>query len=88
MGTDAEQTRRLGRVRAAMAAAGIDGLLAFAPGWRRENVRYLTDARVRGSFALAYLPASGDLAAFGIPGGREAFDGGWAEDVRPLDLPR
>ena len=36
---EAERSLRLGRVRAAMRAAGLDALLAFAPAWRRENVR-------------------------------------------------
>ena len=32
---------RLARVCEAMREAELDGILAFAPGWRRENVRYL-----------------------------------------------
>ncbi|MGH3299343.1 MAG: aminopeptidase P family N-terminal domain-containing protein, partial [Trebonia sp.] len=55
---------RLSRVREAMKKADLDGILAFAPGWRRENVRYLTGALFRGAFAFAYLPADGPVTAF------------------------
>jgi Xaa-Pro dipeptidase len=59
-----ERDWRYARLRVAMADDGLEGLLAFAPGWRRENVRYLTGAPVRGSVALAYLPEDGDAIAF------------------------
>ena len=52
------------RLRQAMRAASLDALLAFAPAWRREHVRYLTGARARASFAFAHLPAEGEPAAF------------------------
>src|SRR6202042_3374450 len=55
---------RIQRVRDAMDQAQLDGILAFAPGWRRENVRYLTGAALRGAFAFGYLPARGPAAAF------------------------
>ncbi|NNN19381.1 MAG: aminopeptidase P family protein [Acidimicrobiaceae bacterium] len=55
---------RLSRVRHAMDVAGLDGILMFAPGWRRENVRYLTGALFRGAFAFAYLPKVGEPTAF------------------------
>lgn len=85
-----ERDWRYARIRQAMAGANLDGLLAFAPGWRRENVRYLTGAAVRGSFALAYLPAVGEPAAFAPwPDDREAIQNeGWIGDVRPLELPQ
>ena len=60
----AEQELRYSRVRRAMAEQGIDVLLAYGPGWRRENVRYLSDARVAGSAALVLLPATGEPVAF------------------------
>jgi Xaa-Pro dipeptidase len=80
---------RLARVRDAMKKADLDGLLAFAPGWRRENVRYLTGALFRGAFAFAYLPADGPVTAFlGNPADAQAVrQAGWVDDVRTVDLP-
>ena len=81
---------RYTRIRQAMARLELDGVLAFGPGWRRENVRYLAGCPVRGSFALAYLPAVGEPVAFAAwPEDRRAIQRtGWIGDVRPLDLPR
>jgi Xaa-Pro dipeptidase len=84
----AEQSLRYSRVRAAMAEQGIDVLLAHGPGWRRENIRYLTDARVAGSAVLVLLPATGEPVAFST---RRADLGviaqrGWVTDVAPLDV--
>src|ERR1700761_2011216 len=80
---------RLARIREAMKQADLDGVLAFAPGWRRENVRYLTGALFRGAFAFAYLPADGPVTAFlGNPADAQAVrQAGWVEDVRTVDLP-
>ena len=80
---------RLSRVREAMKKADLDGILAFAPGWRRENVRYLTGALFRGAFAFAYLPADGPVTAFlGSRADEQAVrQAGWVEDVRTVDLP-
>ena len=80
---------RRARVRAAMQRDGLDGLLAFAPGWRRENVRYLTGALFRGAFAFAYLPADGQVTAFlGNAADEQAVrQTGWVDDVRTVDLP-
>jgi Xaa-Pro aminopeptidase len=61
-----EQQLRYARVRAAMAEQGLDVILAYAPGWRRENLRYLADARVAGSAALVLLPATGEPSAFSV----------------------
>lgn len=81
-----ERDWRWGRVRERMAGAGIDGLLAYAPGWRREDLRYLADAHLRGSFALLYLPLEGDATAFALPADIDAFAAaGWVADVRELD---
>lgn len=84
-----ERDWRINRTRGAMEKAEMDGFLAFAPGWRRENVRYLTGAALRGSFALAYLPAAGKPTAFaGTAEDEQAIrDQGWVEDVRPLVFP-
>ena len=63
----AERSLRLRRVRAAMAAAGLDSLLAFAPAWRRENVRYFTDTMLAGAASLVLLTATdadGSCCAF------------------------
>ncbi|HVV17949.1 MAG TPA: M24 family metallopeptidase, partial [Pseudonocardiaceae bacterium] len=83
----AELDLRHGKVRDAMAAQGLDAVVAFGPGWRRENVRYFTDARTAGSATFVVFPASGDPTAFttrraDLP----AIAGrGWVTDVRLLD---
>ncbi|OLT18715.1 hypothetical protein BJF78_01120 [Pseudonocardia sp. CNS-139] len=83
-----EQDLRYSRVRAAMAEQGLDVLLAYGPGWRRENVRYLTDARVTGAAALVLVPAAGEPVAFST---RPADLGvvarrGWVTDVAGFAL--
>jgi Xaa-Pro aminopeptidase len=84
--TLAERDWRWNRVHAAMDDAGLDGILAYAPGWRREDLRYLADAQLRGSFALLYLPRDGQATAFTLPADRDAVAGaGWVQDVRGLD---
>jgi Xaa-Pro aminopeptidase len=86
----AERDRRYARLRAAMAEQELDALLAFAPGWRRENVRYLTGAPLLSAAAFAYLPADGDPAAFvARPGDAAAIAAaGAVDDVRSLALPQ
>jgi Xaa-Pro dipeptidase len=83
----AERDLRLRRVRAAMAADGLDALLAFAPAWRRENVRYFTDAPVAGTATFALVPAVGEVAAFSTRAadlhGIHAC--GWVGDAQALD---
>jgi Xaa-Pro dipeptidase len=82
----AERDWRWGRVRSRMVDAGLDGLLAYAPGWRREDLRYLADVQLHGSFAFMYLPLEGEATAFVLPTDRAAFaDSGWVQDVRELD---
>lgn len=80
---------RRARVRDAVAKAGLDGLLAFAPGWRRENVRYLTGSLFRGAFAFAWLPADGPpVAFFGSRADEQAVrQVGWVSDVQVLPFP-
>lgn len=81
-----ERDWRWGRARSRMADAGMDGLLAYAPGWRREDLRYLADVQLRGSFAFLYLPFEGEATAFVLPSDRDAFaDAGWVQDVRDLE---
>ena len=85
----AEQAHRYCRLRAAMDEQGLDVVIAFAPGWRRENVRYLSDAPVGGSLALVVLPADGEPSAFST---RASDLGairsrGWVTDVQLLDFP-
>jgi Xaa-Pro aminopeptidase len=84
-----ERDWRITRIRHAMAKAEMEGLLAFGPGWRRENVRYLTGAALYNSFALAYLPAVGAPAAFAYSvQDQQAIEAyGWVADVRLMDLP-
>lgn len=83
----AERDLRLRRVRAAMAADGLDALLAFAPAWRRENVRYFTDAPVAGTATFALVPAVGEVVAFSTRAadlhGIQAR--GWVGDAQALD---
>lgn len=57
-GDAAERSLRLRRVRASMAVAGLDALLAFAPAWRRENVRYFTDVPLAGTASFVLLTAA------------------------------
>ncbi|MCS7172364.1 MAG: Xaa-Pro peptidase family protein [Armatimonadetes bacterium] len=84
-----ERDWRIRRIRAAMAEAGLEGLLLWGPAWRRENVRYLTGARIRGGFSAVYLPAVGEPAAFvSREEDRSAVEqAGWVQDVRPLGFP-
>jgi Xaa-Pro dipeptidase len=85
----AERDRRYARLRAAMAEQRLDALLAFAPAWRRDNVRYLTGAPLCSAAGVAYLPAAGDPAAFVIrPADAAAIRAaGAVDDVRSLALP-
>jgi Xaa-Pro aminopeptidase len=55
---------RQAKVRAAMAERGLSAVLAFGPAWRRENVRYFTDAAVTGSATFVLFPADEDATAF------------------------
>jgi Xaa-Pro aminopeptidase len=84
-----EAQLRAHRLRAALADANLDGLLAFAPAWRRENVRYLTAAPLTSSLAFAYLPGTGRAAAF-VDAASDAAAiqaAGFVDDVRPLARP-
>jgi Xaa-Pro dipeptidase len=87
-GEAAERALRHRKVRAAMAAQGLDALIAYGPGWRRENIRYFTDARLTGSSSLVLFPASGEVAAFStrrsdLP---ELAGRGWAGHAEVLDV--
>lgn len=68
--TDAEKVSkteldwRHERIRSGMSEQQLDGLIVYAPAWRRENIRYLAGASVTSSMAIAYLPFSGEAAAF------------------------
>jgi Xaa-Pro aminopeptidase len=73
-----------------MAAAGLDGLLAYGPPHRRENVRYLCGAGLHSPFTFVYLPLDGDPVAFVDASADVAaiWSAGFVEDVRPLpELP-
>ncbi|GHJ34414.1 Xaa-Pro peptidase family protein [Streptomyces sp. TS71-3] len=87
----AERALRHQKVRDAMAEEGLDALIAFAPGWRRENVRYFTDARLTGTASFVLFPASGsasaEVCAFStrradLPALRAA---GWVDHAAVLD---
>ncbi|MCM3805667.1 putative peptidase YqhT [Streptomyces malaysiensis] len=71
-----------------MAENGLDAVLAYGPGWRRENVRYFADARVTGSSSFVLFPASGEVAAFStrrsdLP---ELRRRGWVDSADTLDV--
>ncbi len=85
----AEMQWRAGRIRSALATAGLDALIAFAPAWRRENVRYLTDAALDSSAAFAYLPLSGPATAFtcSAADARAVKLAGFVSDVRSIAFP-
>lgn len=59
-----ERERRYGHLADAMGVAGLDAVLAFGPGWRRENVRYLTDAPVQGAASFVLVPIDAAPSAF------------------------
>jgi Xaa-Pro aminopeptidase len=82
-----ERDDRYRRVREAMSEAGLDLLLAFAPGWRRENVRYLAGAPVAAAAAMVALPAAGEPIAFTSRSRDLATitDRGWVEHAHLLD---
>jgi Xaa-Pro aminopeptidase len=84
----AEFAHRGTRVREQMRREGLDAILAFGPGWRRENVRYFTDTLLSGAAAFALFPARGDAAAFST---RRAdlpaiAARGWITDTHLLDV--
>jgi Xaa-Pro dipeptidase len=84
-----EKQWRYARLREEMAKREIAGLLAYAPAWRRENVRYLTNAPLRSKYSFAYLPIEGEATAFVLSPEDEAavIRAGFTQDVRPLSLP-
>ena len=84
-----EQQLRHRKLRAAMADQGIDVLLAYGPGWRRENVRYLSDTAVSGSAAMVMLPPAGDAIAFSTRKSdlSAMVDKGWVDAAYLLELP-
>jgi Xaa-Pro aminopeptidase len=84
----AERALRHGKVRAAMADDGLDVVIAYGPGWRRENVRYFADARLTGSSTFVVFPASGEVSAFStrrsdLP---ELARRGWVDSAAELDV--
>lgn len=84
-----EKQLRYARLREEMEKQGIAGLLAYAPAWRRENVRYLTNAPLQSKYSFAYLPIEGEATAFVLSQEDEAaiIRAGFTQDVRPLSLP-
>lgn len=84
----AEMQWRSGRIRNALRSADMDALIIFAPGWRRENVRYLTDASLESNAAFVYLPLSGVATAFvcSESDAHAVRKAGFIEDVRAISL--
>jgi Xaa-Pro dipeptidase len=60
----AELSLRHAKLRAAMDEQDLDTLIAYAPAWRRENVRYLTDTSLGGTSSFAVLPRDGEPTAY------------------------
>lgn len=84
-----EMQWRSTRIRTALAEAGLEALIVFAPAWRRENVRYLTDASLESNVTVAYLPSAGAATAF-VCSDADALavkNAGFVSDVRPLAFP-
>jgi len=86
---DAERELRHQKLRTAMADSDLDAVLAYAPAWRRENVRYLTDTSVGGAASFALLPLEGEASAFStrladIAPLRRA---GWVDGAQFIALP-
>jgi Xaa-Pro aminopeptidase len=69
-----------------MAADGLDALLAFAPAWRRENVRYFTDTPLAGTASFVLLTPAGGCCAFSTrQADLDTITGrGWVTDAEPL----
>ncbi|MDR2215202.1 MAG: Xaa-Pro peptidase family protein [Nevskiaceae bacterium] len=80
---------RCQRIRKALAANDLEALLIFSPAWRRENVRYLSDAALEASAAFAYLPSSGAVTAFACSNEDELSlrKSGFVSDIRLIDFP-
>jgi Xaa-Pro aminopeptidase len=84
----AEMQWRSARIRNALAAAKLDALIVFSPAWRRENIRYLTDAALESNAAFAYLPPTGVPTAFvcSQTDAHAVRRAGFVEDVRNTSL--
>jgi Xaa-Pro dipeptidase len=67
----------------------MDAFIAFAPAWRRENIRYLTDTALDANAAFAYVPGAGPVTAFPCsPEDAHALKAtGFVEDIRRIDFP-
>lgn len=84
-----ERALRQGKVRAAMAAQGLDAVLAYAPAWRRENLRYLTDTSVGGAASFALLPIEAEPTAYTtrVADLAPLRRTGWVSDAQHIALP-
>lgn len=84
-----ERGLRHRKLRTAMAEQGLDAVLAYAPAWRRENVRYLTDTSVGGAASFALLPLDGEPLAFSTRLGdiTPLRRSGWVTDAALIALP-
>ncbi len=85
----AERALRHTKLRAAMADQGLDAILAYAPAWRRENVRYLTDTSVGGTATFALLPLDGPATAYStrLSDLAPLVRAGWVDDAHLIALP-
>jgi Xaa-Pro dipeptidase len=80
---------RHAKLRTAMAEAGLDAILAYAPAWRRENLRYLTDTSVGGAASFALLPIDAPALAYStrLADITPLRRSGWVEDAQLIALP-
>ncbi len=85
----AEKQLRHSKLRAAMAENDLDAVLAFAPAWRRENVRYLTDTSLGGAATFVLLGREGDPVAFStrLSDITPLHRSGWVADAATIALP-
>jgi Xaa-Pro aminopeptidase len=82
-----ERDWRFARMRDAMSAHNLDGILSFGATWRgRENVRYATGSPIYSGASLSYLPVDGAASAFftGVADLDSAATTGWIDDLHVL----
>lgn len=73
------------KVREALGTAGLNGLLAYSPAWRKEDVRFLSHCHLLGNYSLVLMNLAGEAILFVS----DPFDGeraakGWIREVRSI----
>lgn len=84
-----ERALRHDKLRAAMELQGLDALVAYAPAWRRENIRYLTDTAVAGAASFVVLPLEGEATGFSTRSSDLSAlrRSGWLDQAHLVELP-